>query len=54
MAPITAPTNSFCKSGLDEDWRRIASHELVGRLPKPSIWGAPAPPRRASRARRGC
>jgi hypothetical protein len=33
--PITAPTNSFCKSGLAEDWRRIAPHELVGRLPKP-------------------
>ena len=37
-APITAPTNSFCKSGLAEDWRRIAPHELVGRLPKPSTW----------------
>ena len=35
MAPITAPTNSFCKSGLAEDWRRIAPRELVGRLPKP-------------------
>jgi len=38
MAPITAPTNSFCRSGLAEDWRRIARHELVGRLPKPSTW----------------
>ena len=24
MAPITAPTNSFCKSGLAENWARGA------------------------------
>ena len=33
--PDHAPTNSLRKSGLAEDWRRLAPHELTGRLPKP-------------------